>query len=934
MTVVSIAQTSSRQESISSESLIQAPRTRGPLQPHRCEPSLGHQRVQKITKDLLGTYNGINANYYAKRQDEYLRRAILAMPDQNEADRLVRKLGVYLVGSLKEAVERADLVKAAAALKTAKLEMDALKQAIGAIQPQDSQGLPDEQRAEAIVSSLGGFWGGNLKEAIVKGDLEKALHALDSSRNNIRLLQNAMNALHPKDSSIQPDPHSAQIAVESLGAFFTGKLREAIKSENMTQALFALERMRYDIGQVQEAMNAARGEAPDLEKAGSIMQKLGFYFSGPLKKVILKGSLKEAVELLGNRRIDYLHLTEAINAFHPSGERIEPDRIKVTSALDKLGFDLFSCLERALQTRDLRICVEVLDECRTDIKYLKEAINALQPKDKESKPDPVKAAEALAKIQMPFEGMLKVAVEKLDLGHCFNVLQWLRENSRKQSYAKDKLLAEGSYGKVFQGTHRSTGIAVAIKQTKLDKKEAETLALLHRHGIPHVVYPLEVFASSPDKEQHINIVMPEQMVLSAKTALSLTEISSMAFQGEVFLREMQRIHMMHNDIKQKNTSWERRSHYLSFFDFGMACSCDDPKLSSPKAIMHTAPWRPPESIFKKLPLDRTMDYFSWGITLIEYYLGGDRLFPCKDNTIESMRQHVLAWQDQIGDPTDEYLAQCIPKRLQQIYVMENGKPKRDENGKLIIQPITLPRIDPTPWQERMRAKAKAEGDDLAKLEALIHHIEGLMTYAGRRELREVNFFPNISMHLEETLHPDQTIEIYPADATEVTKPILSIRGGVSYSCLHIPINTPSETAKFRYRLFEKGKVGSLQDIEIRNGDFVNFGFPKRKPMEISPLRPKKPSSKTPSASAPGAQSASQSTTAPDAPRQSTRRLLFEERKEEKKDGDSLARHQRMGAFSTLLGNPAGIAQTSSAAPFSPKTARELEPQKDKDKDKD
>lgn len=925
MTSHSIVQSSPRQgPRLPSQSTEVPPVPTPEAEDYRFEPRAGHKRIQAITRDLMSTYNRINADYYAKNQDGFLRKAMQAMPDQNKADKILRKLGVYFAGNLKVAIIQNDIAKAVAAFNEARLDIENIKQAIDAMHPPKSQSLPDEATARQIVNSLGAYWSGNLKEAILEADFNKALNALDSSRNDIRILSEAISALHPRDLSSQSDPLKAEIAVQSLGAYFVGELQLALEAGNLSHALLCLERMRNDIVKLEEAMEAARPhlstQAPDLAKAESIINQLGFHFIGRVKRAVLKGSLDNAVKVLEQRRIDNFQLLEAIKAFHPSGVRIAPDQEKVKSALQRLDVRFNRSMERALETGDLEVCLEALDDCRTDVYHMQEAIFAIRPQDKKIKPDRAKAEYALSILQMKFEGAIKAAVETGDLNLCLNLLDSIREDRRKFSYAQGKVIGKGSYGEVSEGTH-SSGMLVAIKKTKLDKKEAETLALLHRHGVPHVVFPLEVFASSPEKVQHTNIVMPKQTVIKDGLVLPLNEVCSMALQGEEFLRGMQRVNMMHNDIKRPNMGWQRSSHYLSFFDFGMACPTDDPKLSNTKAVLHTAFWRAPEVLLGRYPLDRTMDYFSWGITLVEFYLGR-HLFPCNDNSMEGIRQHVLAWQDQIGDPPEEYLAQCPPKRLAKIYEMENGKPKRDAGGKLIIRKPHLPRLDPTPWQERMRALAKSQGDDLTRLEALIHHIEGLMTYAGRRELREVNFYPNLSMHLDQTLHPDQAVQIYPADATDSTPPLLTIKGGMPFSCLHIPVNAPSASGKFRITLYEQGKRIGTRDIVIREGEWVDFGFRKREPLTISPLRPKVDLKSGPHptlpASGSASQSASQTSTAAYAPKLSKRRLQFDEKKEEKKDKKPDAREEHQLRLSPSWGQ----------------LDRELQRQKDRDGDKD
>ncbi|HSW71821.1 MAG TPA: hypothetical protein VLG44_00220, partial [Chlamydiales bacterium] len=275
MASASIVQSSPRQEHISSTQSTEAPQAAAPASlGHRCVPRAAHRRVQAITRDLLGTYNRINAQYYAKKEENTLQKAMQALPDQKQAEKILRKLGVYLVGNLKAELLRGDLAKAKAALAETKIDMDALEQAIAAMHPEGSQALPDEPKARAIVNSLRVFWSGGLKEAILEGDFVKALYALDSSRKDIRRLEEAINALHPKTPSTQRDPLKALIAVQSLGAFFVGELQEALEAGNLPHALLALERMRNDIAQLQEAMRAVRphvsGLAADMAKADLI----------------------------------------------------------------------------------------------------------------------------------------------------------------------------------------------------------------------------------------------------------------------------------------------------------------------------------------------------------------------------------------------------------------------------------------------------------------------------------------------------------------------------------------------------------------------------------------------------------------------------------------------------------------------------------------
>lgn len=780
---------------------------------------VAQRRLHNISSDLLGFLNGINRLHYLEKAMRILHEKGVepgsekAKANKEKAEKILKFWNIPLIPELRAKIDAADVEGAKELLRTLNLLLHAM----------DRLKHNEFERADRAIRKLGAYLVGDLEIAIRRGDYSSALVALEKGRNDVICLFDACNA---------EDDETVQAAVSRLDVPMFPELRKEIDAKNLGNAIAVLENYRREIANLQLAIKAM----PDLARAQRYLSSLGVYIVGDLKVALFARNLSQAKDAFDRCRTDISHLKEAMLAIQPETGRPAADIKRAKSALSKLGVYLLGDLRKALEAGRLQIAAEALERARADVACVSDAINAIHPVDgSPTRPDLAKAA--VAKLGLNLDGSLKTAVENRNLFEALRTIEAFREDQRKKSYQiSGNRIGKGSYGKVYDATHRSTGRPVVIKKQDLDRaaqREADTFGLIQRNSVPHSVIPMEIYTSSPEKRKpHMNIVMPKHQVMKHGTTIPLPELRSMAFQGVGYFIGMKKIGKSHNDIKPGNLSWEAGSQHLAIFDYGLSLSFDDPKLSDPNTVIGTRPYQAPEYLLG-YPLNDnpTMDLWSWGCTLIELYIG-EHLFPRDSCSLEARRLHALAICDQIGHPSKEYIAKCNQQRVKEIFAFD-----ADGNVEGVLLPH-LPRWpNTTRWEERMRAKARSQGDDLAMLEELIQHISGLLDYADRRELRNMNF-PNITMHLEEDLAPNQTIVIYPPDANSSTNPLLVIKGGIKYSCLHIPIQEPAEAGNFCFSYFEgEREVISFKPIVIKNKDWAEFDLPRKTSTPITtPLK--------------------------------------------------------------------------------------------------
>lgn len=774
---------------------------------------VSQRNLHNISTDLRGFYDGINRLYYLEKAMQALHPTKAGVePDIAKTDEYLARLDLPQIPELIAQIKAGDLKKAKDLLNTINL----LKQAADELKKPN----PNFDKADRAVRKLGAYLVDDLKEALRLEDYSLSLKLLARGRRDVATLVEVFE--------LEIDAAEA-LVVDQLEVPMFSELRAAIMEKNLNYAIAALENWRSDSSPLKEAIAAM----PDIEQVQKILADLGVYLVGGLRVAILARDLEKAKTAFDKSRNDISCLKEVMSAIHPTKGRPDPAIRKAKSLIGKLGVYLLGQLKTALEAGDLQIAVEALERSRKEIALVQDAINAMNPVD--GAPNPHLADASLAKMGFKLVGELKKAIEERNLYKALEEIELWKEDIRNKSYFKGEKVGGGSYGDVHRVVHSSTMRPGVMKTQKLTKRngeparaarrEAETLGAIQRNAVPHSVLPIEIFRSSPGKKPHLNIVMPELQALKHGKVIPLDQLRSMAYQAGGYFIGMKDIKRLHNDIKPSNLGWD--GYYLSFFDYGLSCASYDPMLTDPATNIGTNQYQAPEFLFG-YPLNDnpTMDLWSWGVTLIELYLG-EHLFPRNGDSIEEIRQHALGIIDQIGTPSMGYLKKCNQERLKEIFHLD-----ADGDIEGVRRPLH-PRWSTTPWDERMRAKAGSQGDDLLKLEGLIDHIRGLLNYADVRELSGFDF-PNITFRLKGDLKHNQFIVFYPENSDPSAPPILVVKGGVSYSCLHLPIPAHAKFGDFLWGICENGKlISPIAPCRIENEGFLTIN---QKATPITPLR--------------------------------------------------------------------------------------------------
>ncbi|HSW72584.1 MAG TPA: protein kinase, partial [Chlamydiales bacterium] len=268
------------------------------------------------------------------------------------ADRAIRKLGAYLVGDLEIAIRRGDYSAALVALEKGRNDVICLLDAFDA---------EDDEAAQAAVNRLGVEMFPELRAEIDAKNINNAIVVLENYRRDISKLQLAIK--------VMPDLARAQRAITSLGVYIVGDLKVALFARNLSQAKIALDGCRTDISHLKEAMLAIQPEEgrplADMKRAKAAIGKLGVYLLGDLRKALEAGRLQIAAEALERARFDVACVTDAIHAIHPvDGSPSSPKT--ANAALAKIGFRLAGSLKTQIDARNLYEALKVIEAFRED----------------------------------------------------------------------------------------------------------------------------------------------------------------------------------------------------------------------------------------------------------------------------------------------------------------------------------------------------------------------------------------------------------------------------------------------------------------------------------------------------------------------------------------------------------------------------------------
>jgi serine/threonine protein kinase len=228
-----------------------------------------------------------------------------------------------------------------------------------------------------------------------------------------------------------------------------------------------------------------------------------------------------------------------------------------------------------------------------------------------------------------------------------------RFESQYEILEKDKLLGEGTYGKVYKARSHKSGELVAMKQMKLGGEEEgvpstaiREIALLKELSHTNVVKLLDVFCSAAKLVLVFEFLDQDlkKYMKALKMPLPPATIKNLAFQ---LCRGVEFCHanrILHRDIKPQNLLVDNRLR-LKIADFGLARAYSVPVPKYTHEVV-TVWYRAPEILLGSAIYSVPVDLWSVGCVLAEMATGAP-LFA-GDSEIDT----IFKIFQKLGTPTE------------------------------------------------------------------------------------------------------------------------------------------------------------------------------------------------------------------------------------------------------------------------------------------
>eukprot|EP00746_Dinoflagellata_sp_MGD_P166643 gnl/MRDRNA2_/MRDRNA2_96686_c0_seq1.p1 gnl/MRDRNA2_/MRDRNA2_96686_c0~~gnl/MRDRNA2_/MRDRNA2_96686_c0_seq1.p1 ORF type:complete len:319 (-),score=60.66 gnl/MRDRNA2_/MRDRNA2_96686_c0_seq1:113-1069(-) len=228
-----------------------------------------------------------------------------------------------------------------------------------------------------------------------------------------------------------------------------------------------------------------------------------------------------------------------------------------------------------------------------------------------------------------------------------------RFESQYEILEKDKLLGEGTYGKVYKARSHKSGELVAMKQMKLGGEEEgvpstaiREIALLKELSHTNVVKLLDVFCSAAKLVLVFEFLDQDlkKYMKALKVPLPPATIKNLAFQ---LCRGVEFCHanrILHRDIKPQNLLVDNRLR-LKIADFGLARAYSVPVPKYTHEVV-TVWYRAPEILLGSAIYSVPVDLWSVGCVLAEMATGAP-LFA-GDSEIDT----IFKIFQKLGTPTE------------------------------------------------------------------------------------------------------------------------------------------------------------------------------------------------------------------------------------------------------------------------------------------
>jgi serine/threonine protein kinase len=194
-------------------------------------------------------------------------------------------------------------------------------------------------------------------------------------------------------------------------------------------------------------------------------------------------------------------------------------------------------------------------------------------------------------------------------------------NDPEEDFNLEEKLGEGSYGSVWQGSHKATGTQVAIKRVPIENDLKELLVEIEHMKNCDSSYIVKLFGSYK-KDNELWIIMEMCSAGSAADVMkvidrpfnepAIAHIAAGTLQGLHYLHSVAR--KIHRDIKAGNLLVSDEGG-VKLADFGVTGQLSD-NYAKRHTVIGTPFWMAPE-IIQEVGYEFKADIWSLGITLIE-----------------------------------------------------------------------------------------------------------------------------------------------------------------------------------------------------------------------------------------------------------------------------------------------------------------------------
>lgn len=387
-------------------------------------------------------------------------------------------------------------------------------------------------------------------------------------------------------------------------------------------------------------------------------------------------------------------------------------------------------------------------------------------------------------------------------------------------------LGSGCYGNVTSGFKLISTVAqktleskygspVAIKTLKMKKfflKECNNIRHIKDKEIPHATRYRD-FKIAPSQLE-FNIVMdliPGETLHQIGSKLSWTQVVSIADQMLEFLVALEKINLLHGDIKSSNAIYEPSANYLTICDFGLSChSKSVPVVETKEApvTIQNIGYRAPEILLRFGHTTRA-DLWSFGAVLYEIvtdssFIPGiteDYIGMADQARAEAIQHNII---QRVFRRIDLPLASTVEK-----WTSPYSCPWKIENGAVVWK--TPPQLGKVEWEALFKEGAAEKNGPANEVNALVSILKKIFCFEKRASAEEIaSEFKNliqqdIRFHIL-GLEKNHKLLISSDKITVVYDNSLRVHR----SCIHVPKN-PNHT--YLMTLMEGSKV-LFKDISI------------------------------------------------------------------------------------------------------------------------